>query len=226
LVLLQAKTIEMPRVWVLELCDTIKALQQEIDGWQKRYEELDAGNSKLFKDFCGLQQEMTELRAELETTKHIANTQTEAAIDYQQEIERLRLEAYNDGLHNDRLDRLVKANGEFQRQIEQLQERNGAYREALESLFEIGCLDYGYCELCAKEHNCSAFGAKTQALASIKRVLSTSPTTCHNPADVEALAKARDALKIAYKEMFDGGIWKGRDKVHKALAEIKKAVGE
>ena len=29
LVLLQAKEIEMPRVWVLELCDTIEALQQE-----------------------------------------------------------------------------------------------------------------------------------------------------------------------------------------------------
>jgi uncharacterized coiled-coil DUF342 family protein len=64
------------------LLETIKALYQE-------YEELDAGHSKLFKDFCGMKEEMTELRAELETTKHIATTQTEAAIDYQQEIEQL-----------------------------------------------------------------------------------------------------------------------------------------
>jgi FtsZ-binding cell division protein ZapB len=206
------------------LLETIKALYQE-------YEELDAGNSKLFKDFCGMKQEMTELRAELETTKHIATTQTEAAIDYRQEIERLRLEAYNDGLHSDRVSRLVEANG-------QLQERNGAYREALESLFEIGCLDYGYCELCAKEHNCRAFGAKTQALASIKRVLSTSPTTYHNPADVEALARDEDTLRDISNYLYDilptgeltpqesDFVWKINTAKTMADKAIEKVVGE
>jgi len=120
LVLLQAKTIEMPRVWVLELCDTIKALQQEIDSWQKRYEELDAGHSKLFKDFCGLQQEMTELRAELETTKHIANTQTEAAIDYQQEVEKLKQLCKDTKWYVSNAELRIKENERLKAEIEQL----------------------------------------------------------------------------------------------------------
>jgi hypothetical protein len=36
---------------LMNMQNTIETLQQENDGWQKRYEELDAGNSKLFKDF-------------------------------------------------------------------------------------------------------------------------------------------------------------------------------
>ena len=42
--------------------DTIEALQQENNGWQERYYELDAGHSRLFKDFCKLQQENEQLR--------------------------------------------------------------------------------------------------------------------------------------------------------------------
>ena len=120
LVLLQAKTIEMPRVWVLELCDTIKALQQEIISWQKRYEELDAGHSKLFKDFCGMKEEMTELRAELETTKHIATTQTESAIDYQQEIEKLKQLCKDTKWYVSNAELRIKENERLKAEIEQL----------------------------------------------------------------------------------------------------------
>ena len=41
---------------------TIEALRQENADWQKRYEELDTGNSKLFKDFCELKQELADLQ--------------------------------------------------------------------------------------------------------------------------------------------------------------------
>lgn len=39
----------------------IEALQQEITGWESKYQELDAGHSKLFKDFCGIKQENEKL---------------------------------------------------------------------------------------------------------------------------------------------------------------------
>jgi DNA repair exonuclease SbcCD ATPase subunit len=184
------------------LLETIKALYQE-------YEELDAGHSKLFKDFCGMKQEMTELRAELETTKHIATAQTEAAIDYQQENQ-------------------------------QLQERNGAYREALEPVrkdYEDGTYAM-ICPIChclldenESNHaqNCKAYKA-----------LSATPADCHNPADVEALAKAREALgpllKLAVlvnNEKYKKGEFEGADvamgwvdKAKEALAAIDKVVGE
>ena len=45
--------------------DTIEALQQENNGWQERYYELDAGHSRLFKDFCKLQKENEQLQAQV-----------------------------------------------------------------------------------------------------------------------------------------------------------------
>ena len=54
---------------VRKVCDialeTIEALQQENNGWRERYDELDAGHSRLFKDFCKLQQENEQLQAQL-----------------------------------------------------------------------------------------------------------------------------------------------------------------
>ena len=43
----------------------IKALQQKNNDWQKRYHILDAGHSRLFKDFCKLQQENEQLQAQV-----------------------------------------------------------------------------------------------------------------------------------------------------------------
>ena len=43
----------------------IEALQKENNGWQERYYELDAGHSRLFKDFCKLQQENEQLQAQV-----------------------------------------------------------------------------------------------------------------------------------------------------------------
>lgn len=47
-----------------EAAEAIEALQQENKGWQERYDELDAGHSRLFKDFCKLQQENERLADE------------------------------------------------------------------------------------------------------------------------------------------------------------------
>ena len=51
------------------LFDTIEALQQENNGWRERYDELDAGHSRLFKDFCKLRQENEQLRAQAARTR-------------------------------------------------------------------------------------------------------------------------------------------------------------
>jgi hypothetical protein len=51
----------------------IEALQQENADWQKRYEELDVGHSKLFKDFCELKQENEAMRVALEQEKEYCN---------------------------------------------------------------------------------------------------------------------------------------------------------
>ncbi len=45
--------------------EKIKQLQQENNGWRERYDELDAGHSRLFKDFCKLQQENEQLQAQV-----------------------------------------------------------------------------------------------------------------------------------------------------------------
>ncbi len=47
------------------LFDTIEALQKENNGWQERYYELDAGHSRLFKDFCKLRKENEQLRSQV-----------------------------------------------------------------------------------------------------------------------------------------------------------------
>ena len=47
---------------IMSLIETIEALQQENNGWRERYDELDAGHSRLFKDFCKLRQENEQLR--------------------------------------------------------------------------------------------------------------------------------------------------------------------
>jgi hypothetical protein len=43
----------------------IKALQQKNNDWQNRYYTLDAGHSRLFKDFCKLQQKIAQLQAQV-----------------------------------------------------------------------------------------------------------------------------------------------------------------
>ena len=50
---------------VLEALDTIEALQQENTEWQKNYEELDTGHSRLYKEFCEMKHEYEQLQAQV-----------------------------------------------------------------------------------------------------------------------------------------------------------------
>lgn len=70
--------------------DTIEALQQENNGWQERYYELDAGHSRLFKDFCKLQQENEQLRAQLDEWKYEVKCHMDEVIAREKQIEQLR----------------------------------------------------------------------------------------------------------------------------------------
>jgi 5-bromo-4-chloroindolyl phosphate hydrolysis protein len=76
-----------------------------------------------------LQQEIVNLRAELEVTKCIVNEQTEAAIDCQQENERLNMEKrIMKGFRNDAF--------KYYQQVQQLQAQNATMRDVLEKARE------------------------------------------------------------------------------------------
>ena len=72
---------------IANLCDTIEALRQDNADWQKRYEELDTGHSKLYKEFCELRQredeaisaldEISQLRVENERLQALADVDPE-----------------------------------------------------------------------------------------------------------------------------------------------------
>ncbi|MFA5307444.1 MAG: hypothetical protein WC365_08405 [Candidatus Babeliales bacterium] len=124
----------------------------------------------------------------------------------------------NEQLRDDLLTQ-SKARATLFEMVEQLQERNGAYREALTTI------STGY-----------SLGGDIDNL--IDKALSATPTTYHNPADVEALAKARVALGGIIKSYEDDfaiegleGLCPREDAVlnyytRPALAAIDKAVGE
>jgi hypothetical protein len=59
------------RDMIHNLCDTIEVQQQELADWQQRYEELDAGHSKLYKDFCEQREALKVVR---EALTYILNT--------------------------------------------------------------------------------------------------------------------------------------------------------
>ena len=61
--------MEYSTVEFKDAIDTIEALQQENNDWQERYYELDAGHNRLFNDFCKLQQENEQLRAQVARMK-------------------------------------------------------------------------------------------------------------------------------------------------------------
>ena len=73
---------------------------------------------------------------------------------------------------------------------------------------DIGYSGYGYCLKCARNI--------------IDAALSDTPADYHNPADVEALIMAMEAIKAAWS---DGSANAAMDKASEALAEIDKAIG-
>jgi chromosome segregation ATPase len=74
-----------------EATEAIEALQQENNGWQERYYELDAGHSRLFKDFCKLQKENEQLQAQLDEWKYEVKCHMDEVIAREKQIEQLRV---------------------------------------------------------------------------------------------------------------------------------------
>lgn len=103
-----------------------------------------------------LQQETVELRAEIETTKHIANAQTEAAIDYQQENEQLQAQAA-------RMREVVISKTNDLKEIFNKMNYTGHAWMPLDEIDDF--------------------------------LASDAPAAYHNPADVAALKKAKEALE-------------------------------
>ena len=114
------------------------------------------------------------------------------------------------------IDELVDTIEAMRKHIEALQAENEQLQAQLESLrctscgeipATIGTDDGQYCEKCAEE---------------LDAVEVIDLLSYHNPADVEALRKAREAIKAAWS---DGSANAAMDKANKALAEIDKAIG-
>jgi FtsZ-binding cell division protein ZapB len=154
---------------VLKAFDTIEALQQENNGWRERYDELDAGHSRLFKDFCKLQAENEQLQAQVARMREALTI----ANNYMPDI------------------------GQF-----------------------CAC---GKCKTCGADINYAGYEHCVKcARAIIDAALSDTPADYHNPADVEALIMAMEAIKAAWS---DGSANAAMDKASEALAEIDKVIG-
>ena len=157
--------------------DTIKALQRHIEAlkkennnWQNRYYTLDAGHSRLFKDFCKLQRKIAQLRAQVTRMRKALTV----ANNYMPDT------------------------GHF-----------CTCGQCKKCGTDINYADYGYCLKCTRDI--------------IDAALSDTPADYHNPADLEALRKAREAIKAAWS---DGSANAALDKASEALAEIDKVIGE
>jgi predicted RNase H-like nuclease (RuvC/YqgF family) len=103
------------------LFDTIEALQKENNGWQERYYELDAGHSRLFKDFCKLQKENEQLKADCD--RMLGEVQ-ELTMECNRFKERLQISPYGD----DKIDELDEALENCKFQYEQLKLENEQLR--------------------------------------------------------------------------------------------------
>lgn len=153
----------------LDLIDTIEALQQENNGWRERYDELDAGHSRLFKDFCKLRQENEQLQAQVARMREALTI----ANNYMPDI------------------------GQF-----------------------CAC---GKCKTCGADINYAGYEHCVKcARVIIDEALSDMPADYHNPADVEALIMAMEAIKAAWS---DGSANAAMDKASEALTAVDKAIG-
>jgi Holliday junction resolvasome RuvABC DNA-binding subunit len=103
----------------------------------------------------------------------------------------------------------------------QLKAQNAAMREALEEA--ISSITAG--RLCSIGSINNTYAAQISA-ASVERwikVLSTAPATYHNPADVEALAKAREVLNAL--DIRGGLGFEKHEWIRQAIEQIDKAGG-
>jgi DNA repair ATPase RecN len=88
---------------------------------------------------------------------------------------------------------IVRAD-ELQQENEQLKAQNGAMREAIQNFIDKANILTGSDE---------RFIAEDSTYWKFKKVLETTPTTYHNPADVEALARDEDTLRDISNYLYD-----------------------
>ena len=116
----------------------------------------------------------------------------------------------------------------LQAENEQLQARLAQYRDALiianNYMPDVGqfCA-CGKCKTCGADINYAGYEHCVKcARAIIDAALSDTPADYHNPADVEALIMAMEAIKAAWS---DGSANAAMDKASGALTAIDKAIG-
>jgi hypothetical protein len=149
---------------------------------------------------------------------------------YEELLEKLRKNNRMSGwTHIDRLiDEAAEAIEALQQENEQLQAQVARMREALiianNYMPDIGqfCA-CGKCKTCGADINYAGYEHCVKcARVIIDAALSDTPADYHNPADVEALIMAMEAIKAAWS---DGSANAAMDKASDALAAIDKAIG-
>jgi hypothetical protein len=125
-------------------------------------------------------------------------------------------------------DEMLKQIEALQAENEQLQAQVARVREALiianHRMPDVGhfCA-CGKCKTCGADINYAGYEHCVKcARVIIDAALSDTPADYHNPADVEALQKAMEAIKAAWS---DGSANAAMDKASGALAAIDKAIG-
>jgi len=116
----------------------------------------------------------------------------------------------------------------LQQENEQLQAQVARMRDALtianNYMPDIGHFcTCGQCKKCGTDINYASYRYCLKCARNIiDAALSDTPADYHNPADVEALIMAMEAIKAAWS---DGSANAAMDKASEALAEINKAIG-
>ena len=116
----------------------------------------------------------------------------------------------------------------LQAENEQLQARLAQYRDALiianNYMPDIGHFcTCGQCKKCGTNINYADYGYCLKCARNIiDAALSDTPADYHNPADVEALIMAMEAIKAAWS---DRSVNAALDKASEALTKIGKALG-
>ena len=123
---------------------------------------------------------------------------------------------------------LFESERQKQQENEQLRAQVARLREALtianNYMPDVGqfCA-CGKCKTCGTDINYAGYGHCLKCARNIiDAALSDTPADYHNPADVEALIMAMEAIKAAWS---DGSANAAMDKASEALAEIGKAIG-
>jgi len=225
-------------------CDSWKKRVAEIVDWKSRYEELDAGHSKLFKDFCEMKKENDRLKERLQISPYGDDKIDE--LEQAQELTKFELEQLKI--------KYVKVNKFEQSQCAKLLAQNGAMREALkraESLLKTieqateyikpGTGVWHTVGIALQEiHEALYNSADEFGPVNLNSVEPDKVIIPHNPADVEALKQAKEALRPLIKlavlvrnEKHTKGEHKGAgvakewtDSAKKALAKIAEVMGE